>query len=475
MHGRRRALLVWHQLDKIRDIVLHPAAGLMFWSDWGNRPVIEVAAMDGTQRRALVTENLKFPNGLAIDAQLDRLYFVDGGTKTLEYVRLDGTGRTRVITDGMRHPFGVDVHAARVYWTDWDTQRVDVADATAGTGRRALLNGTSDLMDVRVFHRRRVPVANPCARQNGGCQHMCLLRPGDVPACVCPVGVRPLNDRQCPRGPARYVLLAHRIDVRMVSLDIDYVVDVILPLPAVTNAVALDVDRTNGDVYWSDTVEDTIVRADQSGAGVRTVVSDSLDNVDGLAVDSVGRKLYWTDGGRHTVEVAELDGSSRSVLVWQFLDNPRGIALDYEAGLMFWSDWGAQPKLERAQMDGSERRRVVDSGLMWPNGVAADALERRLYWVDAQKKRLESCDYEGGKRRVVVQELSYPYGVAVQAGNLYWTDWNTTGLHRLRQQQSDGPQEPEVLLSGLQGLMDVKVVDVSLARCLLNAQFVWHK
>lgn len=457
-------MLVWRQLDKIRDIVLHPAAGLMFWSDWGSRPLIEVAAMDGTQRRALVTENLKFPNGLAIDAQLDRLYFVDGGTKTLEYVRLDGTGRTRVITQGMRHPFGVDVHASRVYWSDWDTQRVDVADVTAGgSGRRALLNGTSDLMDVRVFHRQRIALANPCARMNGGCEHMCLLRPGGVPACVCPVGVRQLDQQRCMPGPQKYVVLAHRIDVRMLSLDIDYAVDVILPLPAVTNAVALDVDRQTGDVFWSDTVEDTIMRSGPNGEDVRTVVADSLENVDGLAVDTVGRKLFWTDGGRHTVEVADLDGSSRAVLVWQNLENPRGIALDCVLGLIFWSDWGSAPKLERSNMDGSERRRLVSAGLVWPNGVATDTVMRRVYWVDAQMKRLESCDYDGNKRLVLAKDLSYPYGVSVGAGYAYWTDWNTTGLHRVALPLRKGAEatEPEVMLSGLQGLMDVKVIDVS--------------
>lgn len=364
----------------------------------------------------------------------------------------------------MHHPFGVDVFGQRVYWTDWDTQTVDEANKDSGTGRRSLVNGTSDLMDVRVFHRDRPRVRNPCEHQNGGCSHMCVLRAESF-ACVCPVGVRAKNERVCHDGPFRYIVLAHRIDVRIISLDIDYSVDVILPLPAVTNAVALDVDRQTGEIYWSDTVEDTIGRATLDGKQVRTVVRDTLDNVDGLAVDSVGRKVYWTDGGRHTIEVSELDGTSRAMLVWQDLDNPRGLALDYAAGFMFWTDWGVQPKIERAQMDGTQRVRLVSAGLVWPNGLAVDAQERRVYWVDAQVREVESCDYDGNERRVETKGLPYPYGVAVTPTQVYWTDWNTTALHVLEKRKKDVTLSAiggRTVLTGLQGLMDVKVVDVSI-------------
>ena len=41
---------------------------LMFWTDWGRSPRIEVAAMDGTDRKILVSlANPSWPNGLTID------------------------------------------------------------------------------------------------------------------------------------------------------------------------------------------------------------------------------------------------------------------------------------------------------------------------------------------------------------------------------------------------------------------------
>lgn len=272
-------------------------------------------------------------------------------------------------------------------------------------------------------------------------------------------------------------MLAHRSDVRIISLDMDYTIDIILPLPPMTYTVALDVDRRTGELVFSDTVEGRLVRSPRSGQHARIIEQDGLHNVDGLAVDSVGSKVYWTDSDRRTIEVAALDASpdavgsvsNRTVLVWQTLDKPRGIGLDYAAGLMFWTDWGRSARIERADMDGSLRRALVTTELGWPNGLTVDRWRGRVYWVDAQTKRMESVDYEGNGRKVVLRDLAYPYGVTISAQmELYWTDWNLTALQMVRQTFEAETQtwsgswtEPVTVLEGVQGLMDVKVIDVS--------------
>ena len=52
----------------------------MFWSDWGDTPMIETAYMDGSSRKTLLnnTELIFWPNGLTIDYQTDLLYWIDG-------------------------------------------------------------------------------------------------------------------------------------------------------------------------------------------------------------------------------------------------------------------------------------------------------------------------------------------------------------------------------------------------------------
>ena len=44
----------------------------MFWTDWGDLAKIERAGMDGSQRTTIVSTELKYPNGIAIDNVTER-------------------------------------------------------------------------------------------------------------------------------------------------------------------------------------------------------------------------------------------------------------------------------------------------------------------------------------------------------------------------------------------------------------------
>lgn len=383
--GTQRALLIWQNLRKPRDIVVNPMLGYMFFSDWGSDPVIESAGMDGSKRKSIVSENLHRPKGITIDYANNRLYFVDAGTKVIEFVNFDGTGRNRLIAEGLMDPFGIDVYEKYVYWSDWETRSLWMADKNSGKDRKAVISDTSDLMDVRVFHRKRKNVRDPCANNNGGCSYMCLLNTLMEGTCVCPIGVKLGADhKSCQDGPSNYIIFAHRTDIRQVSLDIDYMIDVVLPLPQISNVYTIDVDLRTGDLYYADNIEDVIIKSSPDGQHVQHILSESMDSVDGIVICSVSQKIYFADAGRRSIEVAELNGNHRKVLVWQDLESPRAIAIEYNMGYLFFSDWGEFPRIERADMDGDKRSRIITSDLFWPNGLAVDKDKYYLYWTDAK-------------------------------------------------------------------------------------------
>ena len=58
---------VWVIINRLLSYFLF--VRLMYWTDWGNPAKIEVAAMDGTQRKVLINLSGKtsWPNGLTID------------------------------------------------------------------------------------------------------------------------------------------------------------------------------------------------------------------------------------------------------------------------------------------------------------------------------------------------------------------------------------------------------------------------
>ena len=89
----------------------------------------------------------------------------------------------------MPHPFSLDVYGDFIYWTDWDTSSIHSANKLTGLNRTILGEGLTNLMDVRVFHRSRKIIKTPCNTNNGGCTHLCLLKPKGH-ACACPTGIK---------------------------------------------------------------------------------------------------------------------------------------------------------------------------------------------------------------------------------------------------------------------------------------------
>lgn len=56
------------------------------------------------------------------------------------------------------------------------------------------------------------------------------------------------DGRTCVDGPEDFLIFAHRVDIRIVSLDVPYLVDVVMPLPPLKNALGVDVDQKTGKV-----------------------------------------------------------------------------------------------------------------------------------------------------------------------------------------------------------------------------------
>lgn len=65
----------------------------MYYTDWGVKPRITIVGMDGSQSVDIITDNIGWPNGLAIDHGTDRLYWADAKLETVEYANLDGSNR----------------------------------------------------------------------------------------------------------------------------------------------------------------------------------------------------------------------------------------------------------------------------------------------------------------------------------------------------------------------------------------------
>ena len=96
--GDFRHVLLNENITQPRGLSLDPTNGQrwLFWTDWGDNPRIERAAMDGNNRTVIVRKKIYWPNGLAIDLPTKRIYFADSKLDYIDFCNYDGTGRQQV-------------------------------------------------------------------------------------------------------------------------------------------------------------------------------------------------------------------------------------------------------------------------------------------------------------------------------------------------------------------------------------------
>ncbi|XP_075283321.1 nidogen-2 [Opisthocomus hoazin] len=194
--------------------------------------------------------------------------------------------------------------------------------------------------------------------------------------------------------------------------------------------VGIDYDCREKTIYWTDVAGRTISRASlEPGAEPETVINSGLMSPEGLAVDHLRRAMFWTDSGLDKIERARLDGSERQVLFDMELVNPRAIAVDPVRGNLYWTDWNREaPKIETSTVSGANRRVLVNKDIGLPNGLTFDPFSKLLCWADAGTKHLECTFPDGTGRRVVQNNLNYPFSIISYANHFYHTDWRRDGV-----------------------------------------------
>ncbi|KAM3721677.1 Low-density lipoprotein receptor-related protein [Dirofilaria immitis] len=188
-------------------------------------------------------------------------------------------------------------------------------------------------------------------------------------------------------------------------------------------------------IFWTDRLSHSAFSADIDDNGdIKNIKKLDLKNLifpRNLAVDWITNHLYIVESGSRRIDISTFGGERRTVLIADGLMLPLDIALDPIRGEMFFSN---QFKLEGAAMDGTQRRTLIDTHTHQVSGVVVDIAAKRVYWVDPKVDRVESIDYNGNDRRIVVQGMNnvpHPFGLTIFDQYLYWTDWTRLGIMRV--------------------------------------------
>lgn len=92
-------------------------------------------------------------------------------------------------------------------------------------------------------------------------------------------------------------------------------------------------------------------------------------------------------------------------------------------------------RIERSKVDGHGRRTIVNASLGEPSDLTVDTIDNLIFWSDLGLKRIEMCDLDGGKRRILIDnEIQGPVLIAIQGNYLYWADRSQQSIVRVNKQ-----------------------------------------
>lgn len=202
---------------------------------------------------------------------------------------------------------------------------------------------------------------------------------------------------------------AYQGGIRRMNLD-GSGLEVIYPYSQGGWAREIELDQAAGKMYWSDSLEAHICRADLDGGNVETLYTTTGSGLRGMALDPAGNRMYWLDVSVGELRSADLDGGDVQTVV-SGLGNTVGLDIDLLNGKLYWGD-STIDKVLRANLDGSQLEDVI-VGINTPFAVDVVPERGELYWTDSFNGLIRRADLDGGNPTTVVTGIERPFGLAV--------------------------------------------------------------
>ncbi|PIK61880.1 putative low-density lipoprotein receptor-related protein 4-like [Apostichopus japonicus] len=199
----------------------------------------------------------------------------------------------------------------------------------------------------------------------------------------------------------------------------------------VGNIRSFDVHYESKSVYWINGRVPSIGMSPLDENGRTEVFNiENLVKPESLKIDWIGHMIYWTDSKSKAIVRCSMNGTDQeTVLTSQ--KKPKALVLDPIDRFVFWSTSGKAERIYRADFDGATRELIVREELELVVSLDVDIIDKRIYWLDQERGKIESVNYQGSYRTVLVSGIrTEATGLSLLADSIYWLGTNPPSVHR---------------------------------------------
>lgn len=266
-------------------------------------------------------------------------------------------------------------------------------------------------------------------------------------------------------------------------------------------------------VYWTESCDGigvscvrSINRSDLDGSNPVALISntnaesssganDALSDPEDIKIDNANGKMYWTDSNNQNIRRADLDGQNVELIYTTTdavnQDSPGNIDLDISGGYIYWTDISTCfPKLRRVPFNfanpaalpvdnatvetiyqNSETAATAcataDADIDQPNGLAIDAANGHVYWSDkgSGKNWIRRCNLDGSNQVTIIGSLAEPQSIVLDVADnkIYWSDEGfSAGNRRIRYANLDGSSPTDLVTNASNGILNAQGITIDL-------------
>ena len=150
-----------------------------------------------------------------------------------------------------------------------------------------------------------------------------------------------------------------------------------------------------------------------------------LSNLDATAIEtySASQYIFWIDG--RGINRMKMDGTDKKLILNDLL-SPQKLAIDWVSERIYWTD-DKNEVIESSDFHGKFRYVLITDGIEQPHAIVIDPLDGIVFWSDIQENspKIERAGLDGSNRMVIVQQdLKKPVGLTLDLTKqrLYWSD-----------------------------------------------------
>ena len=467
LDGTNRRVLI-SGLVKPTSLAIDPEWGYLFILVCDPfEPKILRSNMDGSNVIILHNSTLMFPSSLTVDLPTHTLYWIDAGLGGIERSAESGLNRHVVVSDRnqIHDPTSISVYEDTIYFTDSFIWGI-VAVHKDGSRNRQIARRIDKALSLQIVHPSLQPdltSSSPCALNNGGCHHLCLLSNSSSHSCLCPTLRTPYYDPQLGVTtclyPDQFMLAVTASSMRAISIQGNFV-EAQLDTTPFSNVARVVWDDLTESLFWSSGLDGCIHRYQLGRAGKesQTIFQDKLIRISDMAYDWIHSLLFFIDETNKRIEVVSVDNPSlRSVVIPHGLHRPRSIVVNPLRGYIAWIDanrtQNAGAVIMIAGMDGSNQRTLVSRKLADPTILTVDYRSDYLYWFDRRSGCVEITHFDGTRGRTIMSTHYTISTFSVYKGNIFWSPEEVERIFRY----NPSTRTNATIMTGLPGVSHLSI------------------